>query len=117
VRETTELNPLGWPLGAVGALIFYVQAIVFAYTLLLKIRQKESLAVAVMVAALTAFLGLMNFNAGAPNFRFFLNFVSFTIEGYSFLFSLVVAVDLIYAVAFSKLARREAVLIERATNR
>ena len=68
-----------------------------------------------MVAALTAFLGLMNFNAGAQNFRFFLNSVSFTMEGYSFLFSLVVAVDLIYALAFSKLARREAVLMKRAT--
>lgn len=113
-REAAELNPLGWPLGAIGALIFYIPAIIFAYTLLFKIRQKESLAVAVVIAVLTAYLGVMNFSAGTQNFRFFLNSVSFTMEGYSFVFSLVVAVVLIYAVVFSKLARREAILIKRA---
>jgi hypothetical protein len=113
VRKTAELNPLGWPLGAIGALIFYVPAIIFTYTLLFRIKQKESLVVAAVITVLAAYLGLMNFNAGAQNFRFFLNSVSFTMEGYSFLFSLVVAVDLIYAVAFAKLARREANLIKK----
>jgi hypothetical protein len=113
VRKAAELNPLGWPLGAIGALIFYVPAIIFTYTLLFRIKQKESLVVAAVITVLAAYLGLMNFNAGAQNFRFFLNSVSFTMEGYSFLFSLVVAVDLIYAVAFAKLARREANLIKK----
>jgi hypothetical protein len=113
VRKAAELNPLGWPLGAIGALIFYVPAIIFTYTLLFRIKQKESLVVAAVITVLAACLGLMNFNAGAQNFRFFLNSVSFTMEGYSFLFSLVVAVDLIYAVAFAKLARREANLIKK----
>jgi hypothetical protein len=113
IRRAAELNPLGWPLGAIGALIFYVPAIIFTYTLLFRIKQKESLVVAAVITVLAACLGLMNFNAGAQNFRFFLNSVSFTMEGYSFLFSLVVAVDLIYAVAFAKLARREANLIKK----
>jgi hypothetical protein len=113
VREATEQNPLGWPLGAVGALVFYVPAIVFTYSLLFKVKQKESLVAAVVITVLAAYLGLMNFNAGAQNFGFFLNSVSFTVEGYYSLFSLVVAVDLIYAVAFAKLARREATLIKR----
>jgi hypothetical protein len=113
VRKAAELNPLGWPLGAIGALIFYVPAIVFTYTLLFKIKQKASLVAAVVITVLAAYLGSMNFNAGVQNFGFFLNSVSFTMEGYSFLFSFVVAVDLIYAVAFAKLARREASLIKR----
>jgi len=113
VRKATELNPLGWPLGAVGALIFYVPAIIFTYTLLFRIKQKGSLVVAAVITVLAACLGLMNFNAGAQNFRFFLNSMSFTIEGYYFLFSVVVAVDLIYAFVFAKLARREANLIKR----
>ncbi len=113
VRKAAELNPLGWPLGAIGALIFYVPAIAFTYTLLFKIKQKASLVAAVVITVLAAYLGSMNFNAGVQNFGFFLNSVSFTMEGYSFLFSFVVAVDLIYAVAFAKLARREASLIKR----
>jgi hypothetical protein len=113
VRRATELNPLGWPLGAIGALIFYVPAIIFTYTLLFKLKQKESLVAAIVITVLAACLGSMNFNAGVQNFGFFLNSVSFTMEGYSFLFSLVVAVDLIYAVAFARLARREASLIKR----
>lgn len=113
VRKAAELNPLGWPLGAIGALIFYVPAIAFTYTLLFKIKQKASLVAAVVITVLAAYLGSMNFNAGVQNFGFFLNSVSFTMEGYSFLFSFVVAVDLIYAVAFARLARREASLIKR----
>jgi hypothetical protein len=113
VRKAAELNPLGWPLGAIGALIFYIPAIAFTYTLLFKIKQKTSLVAAVVITMLAACLGSMNFNAGVQNFGFFLNSVSFTMEGYSFLFSFVVAVDLIYAVAFAKLARREANLIKR----
>lgn len=113
VRKAAELNPLGWPLGAVGALVFYVPATIFTYTLLFKIAQKYSIAAAAMITVLTAYLGSMNFNEGVHNFGFFLNSVSFTMEGYSFLLSLVVAVDLIYAVAFAKLARREASLIKR----
>jgi hypothetical protein len=72
-----------------------------------------SLAAAVAITVLAAYFGLMNFSAGSQNFGFFLNSVSFTVEGYYFLFSLVVAVDLVYAVAFAKLARREANLIKR----
>jgi hypothetical protein len=113
VRKATEENPLGWPLGAVGALIFYVPAIILTYSLLFKINQKESLVAAVVITILTGYMGLMNFNAGAQNFEFFLNSVSFSIERYYFLFSLVVAVDLIYAVAFARLLKRDANLIKR----
>jgi hypothetical protein len=113
LREATEQNPLGWPLGAVGALIFYVPAITFTYFLLFKIKQKGSLGAAIVITILAAYMGLMNFNAGAQNFGFFLNSVSLTVDVYYFLFSLVVAVNLIYAVAFAKLARREANLIKR----
>lgn len=113
VRRAKELNPLGWPLGAVGALIFYCPAIVFTYTLLFKLKQKESAVAAAVITGIAAYLGAMNFNAGVQNFGFFLNSVSFTMEGYSFLFSLVVAVDLVYAVAFARLARREANFLKR----
>lgn len=113
VRRATELNPLGWPLGAVGALIFYVPATVFTYTLLFKIGRRESLGAAAVITALAAYLGWMNFNAGTQNFGFFVNSVSFTMQSYCLLFSLVAVVDLIYAVAFAKLVKRDASLVQR----
>jgi hypothetical protein len=65
-----EQNPLGWPFGALGALIFYIPAIVFTYLLLFKVKQKYAILVATIITVLTLHLGFLNFVAGGQNFGF-----------------------------------------------
>ena len=62
-----EMNPLGWPLGAIGALIFYVPAYIFTYALLFRLQGRYPCAVAVMVTMLSLGLGIMNLMAGVHN--------------------------------------------------
>jgi hypothetical protein len=71
-RLATEINPLGWPLGMLGALAYYGPTLVMMYVLLFKIKQKLSLYVGAVLSAVALFMGSMNFNAGALNFRVFL---------------------------------------------
>jgi len=63
-----ELNPLGWPLGAVGALVYYVPITFVAYYLLYKVKSKESVYATIVITAVTLFMGAMNLNAGLYNF-------------------------------------------------
>lgn len=65
-----EQNPLGWPFGALGALIFFIPAFAFTYFLLFKVRQRYSLLAAVLVTALTLCISSMNLFAGLQNFGF-----------------------------------------------
>jgi len=63
-----EQNPLGWPFGALGPLIFYVPVFVFTYLLLFRIKQKVSLFAAILLTLLVVFMGSMNLFAGLRNF-------------------------------------------------
>jgi len=62
-----EMNPLGWPLGALGALIFYVPAYIFTYMLLFRLQGKWSPRVALLITVLALGLGVMNLLAGLHN--------------------------------------------------
>jgi len=62
-----ELNPLGWPLGAWGALVFYIPALIFTYMLMFRIRSKHSIWAAVLITLLALGLGVMNLLAGLHN--------------------------------------------------
>ena len=62
-----ETNPLGWPLGALGALIFYVPAYIFTYILLFRLQGRCPHGVAALVTMLSLGLGLMNLLAGLHN--------------------------------------------------
>ena len=62
-----EENPLGWPLGVLGALIFYIPAFIFTYLLLFRIKSRLSLLVAILITVLTLGLGMMNLLAGLHN--------------------------------------------------
>jgi membrane protease YdiL (CAAX protease family) len=62
-----EINPLGWPLGAWGALLFYIPAILFTYLLLSKIQNRYSNWVAALITAISLGLGVMNLLAGLHN--------------------------------------------------
>jgi hypothetical protein len=63
-----ELNILGWPLSALGALIFYVPMILVVYFLLYRIKTKLSFYVTVMISVLVLFVGALNINASLYNF-------------------------------------------------
>lgn len=67
LRVAGEINPLGWPLGALGALIFYVPALIFTHILLFRIKNRLSLFVAILVTVLALMLGIMNLLAGLHN--------------------------------------------------
>jgi len=62
-----ELNPLGWPLGAWGALMFYIPALLFTYLLLFKIQNRFSAWIATSITAIALGLGVMNLVAGLHN--------------------------------------------------
>jgi hypothetical protein len=75
-RLAAEVNPLGWPFGIVGALVFYAPTLVFSYFLISKSRDKLSLYVGSAISFLVVYMGFMNLGAGAQNLVFFLNTVS-----------------------------------------
>ncbi len=66
-----ELNPLGWPLGILGALAFYGPVLVFAYTLLYRQKDRITLYAALPLTIITLFMSLMNLQAGIQNFQVF----------------------------------------------
>jgi len=68
-----ELNPLGWPLGILGAFIYYGPTVVFSYVLLFKIKESNSFYAAVPLTLLTLGMGMMNLIAGAQNFQVFVD--------------------------------------------
>ena len=68
-----ELNPLGWPLGILGAFIYYGPTFVFTYVLLFKIKESITLYAAVPLTLLTLAMSTMNLMAGAQNFQVFID--------------------------------------------
>lgn len=68
LRQFAEQNPLGWPFGALGALMFYIPTFAFSYLLLFRIKQKVSRFAAVFLTLLAVFMGFMNLGAGLQNF-------------------------------------------------
>ena len=68
-----ELNPLGWPLGILGAFAFYGPTLLFSYVLLFRIKESFSLYAAVLLTLITLGMGTMNLVAGAQNFQVFVD--------------------------------------------
>lgn len=100
---TTEMNPLGWPFGALGALVFYLPAFVFTYWLLCKTRQNYALFAAGLVAALTLYLGFMNLNAGFHNFSLYIVYSEpYPVMTYIGMVSLAIVANAVHAVVFAK---------------
>jgi hypothetical protein len=84
-RSGDELNILGWPFSALGALAFYVPVTFAAYYLLFKVKSKESFYATVALTVVSVFIGLMNMNAGLLNltqlYTFNLSMEDFAIFG------------------------------------
>jgi len=68
-----ELNPLGWPLGILGAFAYYAPSILFSYFLLFKKKESVCLYAAIPLAMLTLLMGTMNLLAGTQNFQVFVS--------------------------------------------
>jgi hypothetical protein len=68
-----ELNPLGWPLGILGALAYYAPTLFFSYVLLFKMKDRLSFYGAIPVTLITIGMGTMNLVAGAQNFQVFVD--------------------------------------------
>jgi len=64
-----ELNFLGWPLSALGALVFYVPMLAVVYFLLYRVKTKFSFYAALIISVLVLFMGALNINAALYNFN------------------------------------------------
>lgn len=64
-----ELNFLGWPLSALGALVFYVPMLAVVYFLLYRVKTKFSFYAALIISVLVLFIGALNINAALYNFN------------------------------------------------
>lgn len=68
-----ELNPLGWPLGILGAFAYYAPTLIFSYILLFKIKESITLYATIPLTLVTLGMGMMNLMAGAQNFQVFVD--------------------------------------------
>jgi hypothetical protein len=62
-----EANPLGWPWGALGGLVFYIPAFASTYWLSHGEKSRYRLLVAVLITGLACCVGITNFFAGLHN--------------------------------------------------
>ncbi|MCW3984496.1 MAG: hypothetical protein NWE96_10975 [Candidatus Bathyarchaeota archaeon] len=68
-----ELNPLGWPLGILGAFAFYGPSLLFSYVLLFRLKENISFYAAIPLTMVSMCMSLMNLFAGAQNFQVFVH--------------------------------------------
>ena len=113
-RVAEEINPLGWPLGAVGAMSYFVPTVILTYVLLFRIKQPVALGAAIPMTSIMLLMGSMNLNAGAGNFGFFIATASLSAGIRLNLFALVIAADLAVAIMLARLLRKP-VLNQRHT--
>jgi hypothetical protein len=102
-RLAIELNPLGWPLGILGALAFYGPAVTFSYVLLFRMKEKVSLFAALPLTLLTIGMGMMNLVAGAQNFQIFVATASLATGVRYVLLTLIVSLNLAVPLTLKRL--------------
>jgi hypothetical protein len=90
----SELNPLGWPLGILGALSYYGPALVFSYVLLFKLKENISLYAAIPLTMVTMGMCFMNLMAGAQNFLVFVDTATLAVGSRYGLLALIFTFDL-----------------------
>jgi hypothetical protein len=97
-----EVNPLGWPLGLLGALAYYAPTLTLSYILLFRIREDVAFYAAVPITVVALFMGLMNLHAGTLNLGFFAGAASPAAElGYGFL-ALILGVGFVFPRLFMR---------------
>jgi hypothetical protein len=101
-----EVNPLGWPMGAVGALVYYAPTVALTYVLLFRIKDKIACYAAVPMTAVLLGMGAMNLNAGAGNFQFFIATASLPAASHFNLLALIAVADLACFALVASVAQR-----------
>lgn len=99
----SELNPLGWPLGILGAFAFYGPVLVFSYVLLFRLKEKISLYAAIPLTMLTMGMCFMNLMAGAQNFLVFVDTAALASSIRFGLLTSIVTLDLAIPLALKRL--------------
>jgi hypothetical protein len=100
----TELNPLGWPLGILGAFAYYGPTLICSYVLLFKIKESISFYSAILLTLVTLGMGTMNLVAGAQNFQVFVDTAAIATGIRYGLLALVVSVNLAVPLALKRMA-------------
>jgi hypothetical protein len=99
-----ELNPLGWPVGILGAFAFYGPTLICSYVLLFKIKESISFFSAIPLTLVTLGMGTMNLVAGAQNFQVFVDTAAIATGIRYGLLALVVSVNLAVPLALKRMA-------------
>jgi hypothetical protein len=99
----TELNPLGWPLGILGALSYYGPVLVFSYVLLFKMKEKLSLYAAIPLTMVTMGMCFMNLMAGAQNFLVFVDTATLAVGSRYGLVALIFTFDLVVPLTIKRM--------------
>jgi hypothetical protein len=102
-KVATEINPLGWPWGALGAFTYYGPTTLFTYVLLVKIKQKMSVYAAIPMVFVALLMGSMNLNAGIGNFQFFVSTAHIAASIRMDLLAIVAVADLTYLAILASL--------------
>jgi hypothetical protein len=97
-----EINPLGWPWGVLGALIFYIPALLFTYLLLFRFKNRLSLLAAILITLLALGLGIMNLLAGLHNIGIVEIYAgTSTLYGYEELFNNIIVQIFFWTIIFA----------------
>jgi hypothetical protein len=105
-----ELNPLGWPLGVLGALAYYGPTLLGSYLLLFRINERHALYAAVPLTIVALGMSSMNLIAGAQNFQVFIDTTALASGVRYSLLALIGAAYLTIPMMLKKMAVKKAVL-------
>jgi hypothetical protein len=106
-----ELNPLGWPVGILGAFAFYGPTLICSYVLLFKIKESISFFSAIPLTLVTLGMGTMNLVAGAQNFQVFVYTAAIATGIRYGLLALVVSVNLAVPLALKRMVSQPKVVL------
>ena len=98
-----ELNPLGWPLGILGAFAYYGPTLALSYVLLFKIKESISLYAAIPMTLVMLGMGMMNLVAGAQSFQVFVDTAALATGVRYGLLALIVTVNLAVPLALKRM--------------
>ncbi len=93
-RIAIEINPLGWPLGILGAFAYYGPTVVLSYYLLFKMKESIALYASIPMTAVMLGMGALNLIAGAQNYKVFMYTVAISTDAYYGLLALIISMNL-----------------------
>ncbi|HTY75574.1 MAG TPA: hypothetical protein VMD05_08415, partial [Candidatus Nanoarchaeia archaeon] len=112
-RVAAEINPLGWPLGALGAFAYYFPTVILTYILLFRLREKISFYAAVPMTVVALLMSSMNLNAGIGNFAFFVWTASLSAPISYNLTAFVAILDLVFVAILLSASRKKGLEIRK----